>query len=125
MYAAYGREREDDDGHRIELFFPLGIGAGYAANSRRGADRSLIASQITEETIEAHLVTRFMPDPDLLIRTGGEYRISNYLLWQCAIRNFISVIPIGRILMRTSSARLLRTTSRGNADLARPVNKWL
>ena len=39
---------------------------------------------ITEETISAHLETNFMPDPDLLIRTGGEVRISNYLLWQIA-----------------------------------------
>ena len=40
--------------------------------------------QIDEETIARHLVTNFMPDPDLLIRTGGEIRISNYLLWQIA-----------------------------------------
>lgn len=39
---------------------------------------------ITEETIGKHLATSFMPDPDLLIRTGGELRLSNYLLWQCA-----------------------------------------
>ena len=39
---------------------------------------------ITEETISQHLCTNFMTDPDLLIRTGGELRISNYLLWQCA-----------------------------------------
>jgi undecaprenyl diphosphate synthase len=39
---------------------------------------------ITEETISQHLCTNFMPDPDLLIRTGGELRISNYLLWQIA-----------------------------------------
>jgi len=39
---------------------------------------------ITEETISRHLTTSFMPDPDLLIRTGGELRISNYLLWQIA-----------------------------------------
>ena len=39
---------------------------------------------ITEETISKHLDTYFMPDPDLLIRTGGELRISNYLLWQIA-----------------------------------------
>ena len=39
---------------------------------------------ITEELINQHLVTNFMPDPDLLIRTGGELRISNYLLWQIA-----------------------------------------
>lgn len=41
-------------------------------------------ASITEETISQHLATNFMPDPDLLIRTGGEYRISNYLLWQVA-----------------------------------------
>lgn len=39
---------------------------------------------ITEETISQNLATNFMPDPDLLIRTGGEVRLSNYLLWQCA-----------------------------------------
>lgn len=40
--------------------------------------------QITDECIASHLSTSFMPDPDLLIRTGGEIRLSNYLLWQCA-----------------------------------------
>lgn len=49
---------------------------------------TLQPEQISEETIEAHLTTNFMPDPDLLIRTGGEYRISNYLLWQCAYTEF-------------------------------------
>ena len=39
---------------------------------------------ITEDFISQHLCTNFMPDPDLLIRTGGELRISNYLLWQIA-----------------------------------------
>ena len=39
---------------------------------------------IDEEMISQHLTTNFMPDPDLLIRTGGELRISNYLLWQIA-----------------------------------------
>ncbi len=40
--------------------------------------------EITSESIQTHLTTNFMPDPDLLIRTGGEIRLSNYLLWQCA-----------------------------------------
>ncbi len=39
---------------------------------------------ITEDNFGDHLTTNFMPDPDLLIRTGGELRISNYLLWQIA-----------------------------------------
>lgn len=41
-------------------------------------------SRITEETITAHLYTAGLPDPDLLIRTSGEMRISNFLLWQIA-----------------------------------------
>lgn len=45
---------------------------------------SMKADEITDETIAEHLSTSFMPDPDLLIRTGGEIRLSNYLLWQCA-----------------------------------------
>lgn len=40
--------------------------------------------QINEEVIANHLSTQHIPDPDLLIRTGGEYRISNFLLWQMA-----------------------------------------
>lgn len=39
---------------------------------------------ISEDTVSQYLETRFMPDPELLIRTGGELRLSNYLLWQCA-----------------------------------------
>ncbi len=39
---------------------------------------------ITEDSLQRHLALSFAPDPDLLIRTGGEQRISNFLLWQCA-----------------------------------------
>lgn len=44
----------------------------------------LSPEQIDDRTIDEHLATHFMPDPDLLIRTGGEIRLSNYLLWQSA-----------------------------------------
>ena len=47
-------------------------------------DGILNIEDITEQTVSEHLNTSFMPDPDLLIRTGGEKRISNYLLWQAA-----------------------------------------
>lgn len=43
-----------------------------------------LEARLTEENFEKSLETSFMPDPDLLIRTGGEVRLSNYLLWQCA-----------------------------------------
>ena len=45
---------------------------------------TLQVDQIDDEVMSKHLTTEFMPDPDLLIRTGGELRLSNYLLWQCA-----------------------------------------
>jgi undecaprenyl diphosphate synthase len=46
---------------------------------------------ITPELIGSHLDTVGIPDPDLLIRTSGEQRISNYLLWQCAYTEFVFV----------------------------------
>lgn len=48
----------------------------------RVADGSLDVADIDEQAISEHLDTRFMPDPDLLVRTAGEMRLSNYLLWQ-------------------------------------------
>jgi undecaprenyl diphosphate synthase len=46
--------------------------------------RQIAPEQIAEEDIHRHLYTAHMPDPDLLIRTSGEMRLSNYLLWQVA-----------------------------------------
>lgn len=46
---------------------------------------------ITEEILSKYLYTSSIPDPDLLIRTGGEMRVSNYLLWQIAYSEFIVV----------------------------------
>ena len=48
------------------------------------AREGIAAEDITEDVVSAHLQTTFMPDPELLIRTGGELRVSNYLLWQIA-----------------------------------------
>jgi undecaprenyl diphosphate synthase len=54
------------------------------ALARRARDGDLDPEDIAEETVAAHLFTRDLPDPDLLIRTSGEQRISNFLLWQIA-----------------------------------------
>ena len=48
----------------------------------------LALSDISEQLINAHLVTADLPEPDLFIRTGGEERISNFLLWQLAYTEF-------------------------------------
>ena len=47
-------------------------------------DGKLDVNDINEDTVDKRLWTNFLPDPELLIRTGGELRISNYLLWQIA-----------------------------------------
>ncbi len=52
--------------------------------AREIAQGLLRPEQLTEQDIARHLYTREMPDPDLLVRTSGEMRISNYLLWQIA-----------------------------------------
>ena len=51
-------------------------------------DGTLSPDSINEETIAAHLDTAGMPDPDLVIRTAGEMRMSNYLLWQASYAEF-------------------------------------
>ena len=58
--------------------------AAHEMGTKTPSHRPLLPADITEELIAKHLQTNFMPDPDLLIRTGGELRISNYLLWQIA-----------------------------------------
>ena len=58
---------------------------GLAAElARKHISPERIAERISEEDIHRHLYTAHMPDPDLLIRTSGEQRISNFLLWQIA-----------------------------------------
>jgi len=56
----------------------------FRALAAEVAEKKIPADRITEEDIHRHLYTAHMPDPDLLIRTSGEMRISNFLLWQIA-----------------------------------------
>jgi undecaprenyl diphosphate synthase len=73
-------------GTRLCLAINYG-GRGEIADAVRAIARQVHAGtlrpeEITEQTISDHLYTKGMPDPDLLIRTAGEMRISNFLLWQ-------------------------------------------
>jgi len=52
--------------------------------AQKVAAGELAAEDICEKTVTDHLYTRGMPDPDLVIRTSGEFRLSNFLLWQSA-----------------------------------------
>lgn len=51
-------------------------------------EKKITPNDITEAVVSAHLTTKGIPDPDLLIRTGGEKRISNFLLWQASYAEF-------------------------------------
>ncbi len=57
-----------------------------AAKAREG---KLDPAEINERTVAEHLYTRNWPDPDLLIRTSGELRVSNFLLWQISYAEFV------------------------------------
>jgi undecaprenyl diphosphate synthase len=57
--------------------------------SKKVQDGKLSPDNITEKVISDYLTTKNMPDPDLIIRTSGEFRVSNFLLWQIAYSEFV------------------------------------
>ena len=67
------------------------ISRALSAIAGKIADGKISAADISPELIAQNLDTAGIPDPDLLIRTGGEQRISNFLLWQCAYTEFVFV----------------------------------
>lgn len=78
----------DNTGLTVNMAISYGarqeLRAAMQAIGEQVATGSLVAHEITEDVISAHLHTAKIPDPDLLIRTGGEQRLSNFLLWQSA-----------------------------------------
>ena len=72
----------DNPGTRLILAIDYGGRDELTRAVRRIAEQSVAPESITDETIAAHLDTAGLPDVDLLIRTGGDHRVSNFLLWQ-------------------------------------------
>lgn len=78
------------DNRRLNLTIAANYGGRWdieqacAMVCRKVVEGELSEDDVTAATIEDHLSTRFLPEPDLFIRTGGEQRISNFLLWQLA-----------------------------------------
>jgi undecaprenyl diphosphate synthase len=77
-------ERETAGNDRITLFVAFNYGGRAEI-----LDAAREFTGTTEDEFRAHLYAPDMHDPDLLIRTSGEQRISNYLLWQCAYSEFV------------------------------------
>lgn len=82
-----------NSGLQLIIAFNYGARAEIARAARRLAERvaqgELAAAEIDVEHLAEHLDTAGIPDPDLLIRTSGELRLSNFLLWQCAYTEFV------------------------------------
>ena len=78
------------DNERLTINFAFNYGGrGEIVDAvREIVAKGVPASQISEETIAQHLYTRNLPDPDLVIRTAGEMRLSNFLLWQAAYAEY-------------------------------------
>jgi undecaprenyl diphosphate synthase len=81
-------ETRDCDGMRLNLALSYGSRAemvrGIRTIARKCIDGSLDPEAIDDACISDHLYSAGQPDPDLLIRTGGEQRLSNFLLWQAS-----------------------------------------
>jgi undecaprenyl diphosphate synthase len=78
----------NNKGLTVCLAFNYGGRAEIAEAVRRIVREGIPASEITEEVVAAHLDTHGIPDPDLIIRTAGEMRLSNFLLWQAAYAEY-------------------------------------
>ena len=79
-------------GVNLQIAFNYGARDEIVNAVKEIAKQKIPPEKITEELISENLYTSGIPDPDLLIRTGGEKRISNYLLWQIAYSEVI-IIP--------------------------------
>jgi undecaprenyl diphosphate synthase len=86
-------ERETADKQRLQLWiaFDYGGRAEIVEAARRAMREGLAPEELDEESFRRHLLAPEMPDPDLLIRTSGELRISNFLLWQLAYSELVFV----------------------------------
>jgi len=74
----------------LNVAFNYGARQEIARAVRRLLESGVPAAEITEELIDQHLDTAGLPDLDLVIRTGGEMRLSNFLLWQAAYAEYYS-----------------------------------
>jgi undecaprenyl diphosphate synthase len=81
---------KDNDRLTVCVAFNYGSRAEIVDAARRMLKDGVAPESVTEETFASYLGTAGLPDPDLVIRTAGEMRLSNFLLWQAAYAEFYS-----------------------------------
>ena len=80
---------KNNTGVRLQIAFNYGSRDEIVNAVKNIIKNGIKAEEINEDVISRELYTKNIPDPDLLIRTGGEMRVSNYLLWQIAYSEFL------------------------------------
>ena len=80
---------QDNTGLTFTIAFNYGGRAELVDAVRRIVESGIPAEKVTEKVIARNLYEPEMPDPDLMIRTSGEYRISNFLLWELAYSELV------------------------------------
>ena len=98
LAVGYGGRREIVDAVRSII----------SEHDQRGGSLEDLAESLTPETIGEHLYTGGQPDPDLVIRTSGEQRLSDFLLWQSAHSEFYFVEALGPDLREVDFLRAIR-----------------
>jgi len=84
-------ETERETAKNDSLTFVLALNYGGRSEIIEAARKAALEGEITEESINKHLFTADIPDPDLIVRTGGNYRLSNFLPWQSIYSELIFV----------------------------------
>lgn len=125
LVAALDAAEQRTEGHR-GLHVNLAVGYGgrteitdamrsiVAAHHAEGRSLEDLAERLTPELIGEHLYTGGQPDPDLMIRTSGEQRLSDFMLWQAAHSEFYFVEALGPDLRRVDFLRAVRDYAKRN-----------
>ena len=128
-----GHDGEDGDGVRDDPRMQVNIAVGYGGRQEiadavravlreraaAGASLEEVAESLSEEDITAHLYTKGQPDPDLVIRTSGEQRLSGFLLWQSVHSEYYFCEVYWPAFRRVDFLRALRDYSRRERRLGR------
>ncbi len=100
---------KDNEGLTLNVAFNYGGRAEIVRGARKLLEEGADPATLDEEHFAKYLYTAGLPDPDLIIRTGGEMRLSNFLLWQAAYAEYYSTPTYWPDFDKEELAKALRT----------------